>query len=59
MAEAEVWAMAWRRDLRSMLRYVGKYTCGLRGEDNPATSEPWTDAARAAEFKRLFRGTLR
>ena len=59
MAEAEVWAMAWRRDLRSMLRYVGKYTHGLRGEDNPATSEPWTDAARAAEFKRLFRGTLR
>lgn len=55
VAEAQVWALSWRRDLRSMMRYVAEYTRELRGKVNPDTEEQWTDAERAIEYKQLWR----
>ena len=55
VADAQVWAMSWRRDLRSMLRYIAEYTRDLRGTINPATGEVWTDAERGSEFLRCWR----
>jgi hypothetical protein len=50
-------AMAWRRDLRSMQRYVAEHTRGLRNQPNPssATDALWTDTERHTEFNRLWR----
>ena len=48
-------ALAWARDLRSMLRYVAEYTLSIRVATNPATGATWTDAERGAEFLRVFR----
>ena len=47
VAVAQLQAMAWRRDLRSMQRYIAEYTRPLRSTLD--------DEARAVEFKRLWR----
>ncbi len=54
-AAAKRTALAWLRDLRSMLRYVGEYTAALRGAINAATQREWTDDERGAEFRRVWR----
>ena len=53
-AAAQKEAMVWRRDLRSMLKYIGVYTLVLRDEDNPETGKRWTDAERGAVFIELW-----
>ena len=55
VAEAQLWGMAWRRDLRSMMRYVAEHTRELRGKVNPDTGHEWTDVERGAEFCKLWR----
>jgi hypothetical protein len=55
MAEAEEHAQPWRRDLRSLQRYVAEHTRGLRFEIHPASNVLWTDAQREVEFLRLWR----
>jgi hypothetical protein len=55
-AAAQTAAMAWRRDLRSMQRYVGEHTAKLRGTPNAVSDGAiWTDIERSAEFRRLWR----
>jgi hypothetical protein len=57
VAAAERAALAWKRDLRGMQRYVAEHTRSLRFTPNPASADGahWTDVERAAEFKRLWR----
>jgi len=47
--------LAWRRDLRSMQRYISEYTRGLRSTIRPGTEHEWTDEERGTEWKRLWR----
>jgi hypothetical protein len=57
VAAAKKEGMAWKSDLRRMLRYVAEYTKSLRGSINPASNprHEWTDGERATEFLRLWR----
>ena len=54
LASDEVEATAWRREFRSMMRYVAEHTATLRGTVNTASGVEWTDAERGAEYNRLF-----
>lgn len=54
-AEAQKDALAWRRDLRSNLRYVAEYTSSLRNTRNSASEAAWTDDERTIEFRRVWR----
>ena len=54
-AIAKKQAMVWRRDLRSILRYVAEHTRTLQGQRNEATGQLWTDVERGTEFNSLWR----
>lgn len=54
-ASAEVDALAWRREFRSLMYYVSMYTLALRGTINADTKAEWTDAERSALWLRIWR----
>ena len=56
IARTEAEAMAWRRELRSLMYYTSKYTGEkLRYTINKATGSEWTDSERQVEWLRLWR----